>query len=210
MVMEGRTTVYVGDRTQTSNIKTEMILTQTVTSFKDGVIGLKTKIDSGMINVNGQPSPIPNIGQEIATEMRPSGEIVNTQPFGGLDLKQMQLVFPRDPQNVGSKWTSVIPPSTQVPVSLHVTYEVVGTERIKDFECVKIKSAVRSGKESQIEGLSLNVKADGNIYFAYRAGKMVKNDVKSQMDMILKRVINNQEQRIITKMEMDMRMEYQY
>jgi hypothetical protein len=39
---------------------------------------------------------------------------------------------------------------------------------------------------------------------------MMKNDVKSQMNMILKRVVNNQEQRIITKMDMDMRMEHQY
>ena len=36
------------------------------------------------------------------------------------------------------------------------------------------------------------------------------NEVKSQMNMILKRVVNNEEQRIITKMEMDMRMELQY
>ncbi len=39
---------------------------------------------------------------------------------------------------------------------------------------------------------------------------MVKNDVKSNMEMVLKRVIDNQPQRIITRMRMDMQMELQY
>src|SRR5438093_636593 len=67
MIMEGSTTVFVGDRTQKSSIKTEMFLTQSVAAFKEEVITLKTKIDSGSINVNGQPSPIPMIGQEVLT-----------------------------------------------------------------------------------------------------------------------------------------------
>ena len=210
MIMEGKTTVFVGDRTQTSAIKTEMFLTQNVAALKDEIVTLKTKIDSGTINVNGQPSPIPMIGQEVVTDMRRDGTIVSNSGFQGLDLKSMQLVFPDKELNVNDSWNSNIPASANVPVDLNVTYTVVGVEKIKDQECVKIASKVRSGKDTQIEGLTLNVQADGNIYFAYKAGRMMKNDVKSQMNMILKRVVNNQEQRIITKMEMDMRMEYTY
>jgi hypothetical protein len=210
MIMEGKTTVFVGDRTQSSSIKTEMFLTQVVSAFKDEVISLKTKIDSGTINVNGQPSPIPMIGQEVLTDMKRNGTIISNSGFQGLDLKSMQLVFPDKEMNVNDSWTSSIPASSNVPVDLNVTYTVVGVEKIKDQDCVKIQSKVRSGKDTQIEGLSLDVKADGNIYFAYKAGRMMKNDVRSQMNMILKRVVNNQEQRIITKMDMDMRMEYTY
>lgn len=210
MIMEGKTTVFVGDRTQSSSIKTEMFLTQNVAAFKDEVVTLKTKIDSGTINVNGQPSPIPMIGQEVVTDMKRNGTIVSNSGFQGLDLKSMQLVFPDKELNVNDSWTSNIPASANVPVELNVTYTVVGVEKIKDQDCVKIASKVRSGEKTTIEGLSLDVKADGNIYFAYKAGRMMKNDVRSQMNMILKRVVNNQEQRIITKMDMDMRMEYTY
>ena len=66
------------------------------------------------------------------------------------------------------------------------------------------------GSKSSIEGLSLDVKADGFIYFAYKKGKMIRNEVKSTMRMILKRVINNQPQSIITKMTMNMKMEHQF
>ena len=210
MLMEGKTTVFISDRQQTSSIKTEMFLTQLVSAFKDGIITLKTKIDSGTINVNGQPSPIPMIGQEVVTDMKRDGTIVANSGFQGLDLKSMQLVFPDKELNVNDSWNSDIPASQNVPVELKVTYTVVGVEKIKDQDCVKIASKVRSGPGTTIEGLTLNVQADGNIYFAYKAGRMMKNDVKSQMNMILKRVVNNQEQRIITKMEMDMRMEYTY
>jgi hypothetical protein len=210
MLIEGKTTVFVGDRTQTSSIKTEMFLTQNVGAFNNGIITLKTKIDSGTINVNGQPSPIPMIGQEVVTDMKRDGTIVANSGFQGLDLKSMQLVFPDKELNVNDSWTSDIPATDNVPVDLKVTYTVVGVEKIKDQDCVKIQSKVRSGTTTKIEGLTLNVQADGNIYFAYKAGRMMKNDVKSQMNMILKRVVNNQEQRIITKMEMDMRMEYTY
>jgi|GEM_PF-689907 len=210
MVMEGSTTVFVGDRTQKSTIKTEMSLTQSVTDFKNDIVSLKTKIESGSINVNGQPSPIPMIGQEVVTDMKRNGSIVNTSGFQGLDLKSMQLVFPDKELNINDSWTSNLSATAQVPVPLNVTYKVIGVEKIKDQECVKISSSVRSGKQTSIEGLSLDVKADGHIYFAYKVGRMMRNDVKSQMNMILKRFVNNTEQRIITKMDMDMRMEYVY
>jgi hypothetical protein len=93
-------------------------------------------------------------------------------------------------------------------VTLTATYKVLGVEKVKGRDCVKIASSVRSQKDSTIKGLSLDVKADGNIYFAHQEGKMMKNDVRSSMNMILKRVVNNVEERIITKMEMNMEMEH--
>jgi len=122
----------------------------------------------------------------------------------------MQLIFPDDPVEIGSSWSNKIPPSLQVPVALEVTYKILGFETIKDFKCIKVVSQVRSGKTSKIEGLKLDVTADGVIYFAYEKGLMVKNEVKSAMSMVLKRVVNNKAESIITKMKMDMKMEWQY
>jgi hypothetical protein len=122
----------------------------------------------------------------------------------------MQLVFPDEELEIGSSWANSIPPSLQVPVALNVTYKIVGFQKVKGKDCIKILSEVRSGDSTTIEGLSLDVKADGIIYFAFEEGMMVKNEVKSSMNMILKRVINNKQERIITKMNMDMKMEWQY
>lgn len=208
MVMEGSTTVYVGDRTKKSAIKTEMYLTQSVIGVNEGVIELMTKIDSGKINVNGQTTPLPYIGQELKTGMKKNGEVVYADTIVPLDLKSMQLTFPTEPVDVGYEWENKIEPTTQVPVTLTATYKVLGVEKVKGRDCVKIASSVRSQKDSTIKGLSLDVKADGNIYFAHAEGKMMKNDVRSSMNMILKRVVNNVEERIITKMEMNMEMEH--
>lgn len=212
MVMEGNTTVFVADRKQATDINTEIFLKQEVEEVSDsGVISLNTIIESGRINVNGNSSAIPNVGQRVRTEMQPNGAVVNTVGMNQqLNLSQMQLVFPDDAVEIGSSWSTKIPPSLQVPVALEVNYKIVGFETIKDFKCIKILSQVRSGKKTKIEGLKLDVKADGVIYFAYEKGLMVKNEVKSAMSMVLKRVVNNKSESIITKMKMDMKLEWQY
>ena len=127
-----------------------------------------------------------------------------------IDTRNMQLVFPENEVSIGTVWNNTLEPNLQVPVPLKVKYKVLSFEKIKGFDCVKISSTVRSGDKSTIEGLSLDVKADGYIYFAYKHGKMIRNEVKSSMRMILKRVINNQPQSIITKMTMNMKMEHQF
>ncbi len=212
MIMEGHTTVFVADRRQKTDLTTEIFLTQNVDeATESGVLGITTVIDSGRINVNGTTSVIPNVGQKVRTEMHPDGKIVNTQGLNNnLNLSQMQLVFPDKELEVGSSWSNEIPPSLQVPISLNVTYKIVGFETIKGKNCIKVVSEVRSGKEASIEGLSLEVSADGVIYFAYDEGMMVKNEVKSAMKMVLKRVVNNKPESIITRMNMDMKMEWQY
>ncbi len=210
VVMDGQTSVFVSERSNKTSMRTEMFLTQKVVDFDDGLITLLTSIDSGSININGQQSPLPNIGQKVTSEMKTNGDIVSTSGFNQIDTQKMQLVFPEKEVQIGSKWHNTVEPNLQVPVPLDVTYKVLSFEKIKNFDCVKIASTVRSGKKSTIEGLSLNVKADGFIYFAYKEGKMIRNEVKSTMRMILKRVINNQPQSIITKMMMNMKMEHQF
>ena len=210
VVMDGSTSVFVADKSQRTNLRTEMFLTQQVTEARGNTVNVLTTIDSGSININGQQSPLPNIGQRVTSEMRPNGEILSSSGFQQLDTRNMQLVFPEEPVAVGSTWTSTIEPNLQVPVPLTVTYRVLAFERIKNYDCIKISSTVRSGEQSTIEGLALDVRADGTIYFAFNEGKMIRNDVKSSMRMILRRVIDNEPQSIITKMTMDMTMEHQF
>lgn len=212
MVMEGNTTVFVSDREQKTSLTTEMFVTQKVLDVEqDGAIKIMTRIDSGSLNINGTTTVIPNLRQQVVTAMQPNGKILRTEGFTqNLNLNNMQLVFPEGPVAIGHKWSHTIEPSLQVPVPLAVEYRILKTEKIKGFDCVKIASEVRSGQKSTIEGLSLDVSADGTIYFAYKEGRMIKNEVKSKMRMILKRVVDNRQQSIVTKMEMNMKMEHQY
>lgn len=210
VVMDGTTSVFVSEKSQKTNLRTEMFLTQKVVDYAKGMVTLLTSIDSGSININGQQSPLPNIGQKVTSEMKENGEIVSSSGFNQIDTRNMQLVFPDEEVNIGSTWSSTVEPNLQVPVPLSVTYKVLAFEKIKNFDCVKVASTVRSGEKSTIEGLALDVKADGFIYFAFKEGKMIRNEVKSSMRMILKRVINNEPQSIITKMTMDMTMEHQF
>lgn len=211
MVMEGATTVFVADKQQKTALTTEMFVTQKVLEAADDTVKMMTRIDSGSINVNGTTSVIPNLRQKVVTTMKPTGKILNTEGFSQqVNMNQMQLVFPDEPVNIGHSWKNRIEPTLQVPVPLDVEYRILKTEKIKGFDCIKIASTVRSGSKSTIEGLSLDVRADGTIYFAYKEGKMIKNEVQSNMRMILKRVVDNKEESIITKMTMNMRMEHQY
>lgn len=212
MIMDGNTTVFVAERQQKTSLNTEIFLDQEVEGVSDaGIISMLTIIKSGRITVNGVPSTIPNVGQRVRTELNPNGEIKSTEGMNqNLNLSQMQMIFPDEPVEIGSTWSNTIEPSLQVPVPLRVRYKIVGFETINDLKCVKILSTVRSGKKSKIEGLRLDVQADGTIYFAFEKGIIVKNEVNSQMNMILKRVVNNKSESIITKMKMDMKMEWQY
>ena len=210
VVMDGKTSVFVSERSNKTSMRTEMFLTQKVVDYESGLITLLTSIDSGSININGKQSPLPNIGQKVTSEMKPNGDIISTSGFNQIDTQKMQLVFPEKEIKIGSTWKNTVEPNLQVPVPLDVTYKVLSFEKIKNFDCVKIASTVRSGKKTTIKGLNLNVKADGFIYFAYKEGKMIRNEVKSTMRMILKRVINNEPQSIITKMTMNMKMEHQF
>ena len=210
VVMDGQTSVFVSEKSNKTSMRTEMFITQKVVDVQGDVITQLTSIDSGSININGQQSPLPNVGQKSTTDIKANGQIVSTSGFNQIDTKNMQLIFPEEDVRIGSSWSNTIEPNLQVPVPLNVTYKVLSFEKIKNFACVKIASTVRSGKKSTIDGLTLDVKADGFIYFAYKEGKMIRNEVKSTMRMILKRVINNKAESIITKMTMNMKMEHQF
>lgn len=209
MKMQGKTVVWssaqANAKRQESSIATEMLLRQEVIASTESSIKLRTTINSGTIDaksgVFGHPA------EPVVTTMRPNGEIIENSGFAGLDLKSMQLVFPNRALKIGDSWTDNIPASSSVPTELVVTYTVVGIKRFHGEDCVQIASKVRSPRKPSIEGLELSIQADGDIYFAYRAGRMMKNDVTSKMSMRLRRVSNTRKTTTVTEMDMRMQMD---
>ncbi len=211
MNMHGETTIYVEDQTQVTLIDNEMMLTQRVTEFdaKKSMITFQTRIDSGKMSINGVDSHLPMIGQVLQTKMLTNGEVISSIGAANQSLDNMQLVFPEKPIKKGSTWKTEIPANTQVPVPLIMRYKAVGFEKYKGRNCVKLATSIKSGKKSEIEGMSLELDAKGRIYFDIANGVMVSNRVNSDMRMILKRVIGGKNTSIITRMEMKVRLELQ-
>ena len=211
MNMHGETTIYVEDQTQVTLIDNEMLLTQRVTEFdkKKSMITFQTRIDSGKMNINGVASPLPMIGQVLQTKMLTNGEVLSSIGAANQSLDNMQLVFPEKPVKKGSTWKTEIPANTQVPVPLIMRYKAIAFEKYKGRNCVKLATSIKSGKKSEIEGMSLELDAKGRIYFDVDKGQMVSNRVNSDMRMVLKRVIGGKNTSIITRKEMKVRLEIQ-
>lgn len=207
MNIQGTTVVTAMQRAQT-NLETAMSLEQKVTGVdKNGNVEMTTTITEGTITVNDTPTPLPNIGQIIKVKMAKNGEVLESEGMDqGANFNQMQIKFPQKPVGVGDSWDSTISPNPQLPIPLKVKYTVLGFETIDGYECCKLQSSVTS-EAGDTGSINLNVKADGKIWFAYKNGIMVKNEVTSSMVMIMENDMGGgKKEKIDTRMNLTLKM----
>ena len=208
MVIRGNTVVTAMQRAQRTNLETTMTLEQKVTGVdRDGNIDMTTEILDGTITINDVPTPIPAVGQLIRVKMAKNGEVIETS---GMDTQanfnQMQIKFPDKPVGVGDSWDSTIQPNPQLPIPLSVRYTIVGFETVDGHECVKIRSLVTS-EQGSAGSINLRVRAEGNIWFAHKRGIMVKNEVQSNMVMVMENDMGGgQMEKIDTRMNLNLSM----
>lgn len=208
MYIRGNTIVTAYKRAQKTNLETTMTIQQKVTGIdKAGNIDMATQILDGTITVNRTPTQLPSIGQVIKVKMAKNGEILSSS---GMDqqgnFNQMQIKFPNKPVGIGDSWKSTIKPNPQLPIPMNVVYTVVGFETVGGKKCVKLRSQVSSAQGST-GSINLNVKANGNIWFAYEKGIMVKNEVTSNMLMIMENDLGGgKKEKIETRMNLSLKM----
>ena len=208
MNIRGNTIVSAYRRAQKTNLQTAMTIQQKVTGVdKKGNIDMETTILDGTITVNKTPTQLPSIGQVIKVKMAKNGEIISST---GMDqqgnFNQMQIKFPSKPVGVGDSWKSTIKPNPQLPIPMNVKYTVMGFEKVSGKDCVKLKSQVTSS-QGNAGSINLNVKATGTIWFAYKAGIMIKNEVTSNMNMIMENDLGaNKKEKIETRMNLSLKM----
>ena len=208
MNINGNTVVTAMQRAQKTNLETSMSLEQKVTGVdKDGNIEMTTTITEGTITVNDQPTQLPAIGQIIKVKMAKNGEVIESE---GMDqqanFNQMQIKFPSTPVGVGDTWDSTIAANPQMPIPLKVKYTVLGFETVDGQECVKLGSNVVS-EQGDTGSINLNVKADGKIWFAHKTGIMVKNEVVSNMVMVMENDLGGgKNEKIDTRMNLTLKM----
>ncbi len=178
---------------------------------KDGIMYMLTSIEDVKTTVNGLPS---DPAQAKAAEkvftmhIKTNGEIVDAQGLqSDMSMQQMQLSFPSKPVDVGSTWEHTIPANEKVKVPLHMKYEVTAFKKVKGHDCIIIKSTVISkSKAASDTPDSLDVKADGEITFDYKTGKIVQNKVKGNFGSVSLQDIGGKPEPVVTKVEIKLYM----
>lgn len=189
MTMDSGASEFAGGETKKSTLRSEMVVAQEVVSNAGGLARVKTRVDSATLNADGENVPVPAVGAVVTADMKPTGEVVRADSFAGLDLKNMQVVFPDKEVDVNESWTVTLPPTPGMPVALNVTYTVAAMEQLGGEEVVKIRAQVVSDKAEasgslSARGFAIEVKSEGEMYFSPRLGRMLKNEMRSRSAVI--------------------------
>jgi hypothetical protein len=209
MNIKGNTIVTAYGKNQQTNLETAMTIQQKVTGKdKDGNIDMETAILEGRITVNGSPTTLPTVGQLIQVKMAKDGTIISQSGMeqGDMTNNQMQIKFPTNPIGVGDTWTTKLEPNPQLPIPMETIYTVEGFEKVGGEDCVRLKSEVTTPK-SNTGSINLDVKASGKIWFAYKKGIMMQNEVVSNMMMVMQQDLGNgKKESITTRMKLTLKM----
>ncbi len=209
MTISGNTTVTAYQKVQRTTLETLMTIQQKIAGIdKEGNVDIETTVLDGTITVNNTPTTVPNMGQIINVKMAKDGRIISQSGSGAdQNMNQMQIQFPTKAVSVGDKWTNKIEANPQMPIPMETTYTVVGFEKVAGRDCAKIKSEVKSVQPSS-GSVNLQVGADGFIWFAYKEGYMVRNEVKSKMKMIMENDLGGgKKEKIETRMDLSLKMD---
>lgn len=212
--MKMKTTTSIGalGRVEKMDTDTEMHLVQRVIDRDEkNVMYLLTSIENVKTIVNGTPvaDSINKQAEQVFTmHMEPSGKILDTQGLKTeMSMQQMQLAFPGEPVDIGKSWENILPPTEQSPTTLKMTYTVDKFEKSQGFDCVVIKSKVVSEASKGGVVSQLDVNATGQIFFAYKEGKIIKNAVTGTFGSVTNQVIEGKTEPIVTKVLVDLVMD---
>jgi hypothetical protein len=212
--MKMKTTTSIGalGKVEKMDTDTEMHLVQRVIDRDEkNVMYILTSIENVKTIVNGTPADEKvnkQAEQVFMMHMEPSGKILDTQGLKTeMSMQQMQLAFPTDPVDVGKSWENVLHATEQIPTTLKMTYTVDKFEKVQGMDCVVIKSKVISEAAKGGAVSQLDVNATGQIFFAYKEGKIVKNAVTGTFGSVTNQIIEGKTEPIVTKVLVDLVMD---
>jgi len=188
VTMEGTSSISAEGQTAENSMKVEMEIKQKVLKVAvDGTMDISTTITKGKSIVNNKEMPLPNVGATLLMKLTRRGQVLHVTGASdpAMNFKQMQIAFPEHPIRVGDSWTTKIDAGPQLPVPMEAKYTLVGFEKLNGYDCAKIRSVITVAPVNSGENMSLDVDANGVLYFAYKEGKMIKNVINTKMDMRL-------------------------
>lgn len=179
MTIIGETITSVKNTTKKTPMETIMYIRQK-TKQKDskGNLTIETKILSGYTSVDNNKTDLPNIGETIDIKMKPNGTIISQNNISNNSNSPFLMVLPEKPVKIGDFWNINIPANQQIPCDMETRYTVESFEKYEGEDCAKIKSKVSNNSRKDI-----TVNAEGNIFFGYKSGRILGNQVISRLNM---------------------------
>lgn len=200
------TTMMEGFKTDTSHITTLSLKIPRVS--KEGIMDLVIRKESGTTKIGNQSLPDPNIGKQVKIRLRPNGQLESMEG-DIIQVEWPELILQNIPDKklkIGDSWTFSRPAPKEMAgmKGVELRYTVVGFEKVKGYDCVKVgieslmemedykvkKPATMPEGINLPAGLtipeeitmSLYLKTDGTAFLAYRKGYIiVKSTTKSKM-----------------------------
>lgn len=152
----------------------------------NGTLDMSTVVTKGNSTVNGNVTELPNVGQTLLMKLSRRGKVLKVQ--GDIDKQQvdfenMQITFPDRALKIGDSWTSKVKVNPNYPVPMEAKYTLTGFRKVANHPCATIKTDIYIKTTNAKVNENMKVKATGNIYFDYLAGKIVKNTLNTKMFM---------------------------
>ncbi len=133
----------------------------------EGNYTVESSQENGLVKFGDQEMPA-SAGPATKITYRPNGSVLKVEGAGNQMAGTFgNYSFPDKPVKVGDKWEQEVKPSEQAP-KIKTSYEVVGTEKVGDYETIKIKV---SGKgESETQPMSF----EGHVWVDLKTGMAVR------------------------------------
>jgi hypothetical protein len=166
---------------------------------KEGITDLVVRKVSGKTTIGDQTLPDPNVDKEVRLRLLSNGQLESMD--GDITLVEWpELILQTVPDKklkIGDSWSAsqLPPPGAESIKTLDLKYTVVGFEKVRDYDCVKIKieslmemEDYKVKKPANIpEGLtipdeitmSLFLKTEGTAFLLYQQGYIVVKSAKT-------------------------------
>lgn len=207
LVVDGRTTVTLGGRTDQTEMHSRLHLTQRVLAVKaDGSARILTRIESGKTR-RGRDRAQVMPPREGTMRMSARGVLLDGSALTA-GSSALQLIFPEGPIEVGSRWFNSLPPSDELPVPIHVRYTVLGLVRREGENCAQIAVQIASSKSSAVEApMRVEFEANGEMIFSLDRGVLLLSEVDSDLLMRWTQPGPDGPRPVATRTSFDMRLE---
>lgn len=208
--MIGNSTVAAKGEAKSTDMNMNMTIRQKIMNISaDGTQDVSTTIINGKTFMGGEPVELPNVGTSLLMKITERGKVLNVtgKTPEDIDFKQMQVEFPAKKMKIGDSWSRRLKATAKFPVPMIAKYFIKGFSKVKGYDCVVIDSTINVDPNYvNEEKMELTVDASGKLYFAYKDGKMVKNEVKTLMDLTMKLETPDQPEPVKINMKMDLNM----
>lgn len=170
----------------------------------EDVMEAEILVDSAMLLRDGKEYTIPEKNERYTLKMKRNGAIIEIKGRQGAG-DTTHSPFPEDEISPGDRWSgkNTIPvPGTDKSIILVSYNKLEGFEQINGYDCAKITLLIPETTVPVQEGIEQTVKVEGNTFFDYLHGRLIKTYGETKTIMNLP---GDQSITTVTKMNMEIK-----